>query len=172
MDAVAGLDVLQLFVLTAVLRLHRRGHAAPNFELAWAEYARTAGMQHADNYGRAAAARAFQRLVDAGLLAAADARCAWAVPPLAALVLLACACTCKDRVLPCCLTDALQLLRRKLGRYLPRCLLCIAGAACMGPATAWAGLPEAHRLITRVSWWQSGEADGAVGVCWSGVAGG
>ena len=72
----AGLDVLQLFILTAVLRLHRRGHAAPNFELAWTEYAKTGGMQHADNYGRAASARAFQRLLDAGLLAATHARCA------------------------------------------------------------------------------------------------
>lgn len=81
MDIVAGLDVLQLFVLVAVLRLHRRGHAAPNFELAWAEYAKTAGMQHADIYGRPAAERAFQRLLDAGLLAPADARCAAAAPP-------------------------------------------------------------------------------------------
>jgi hypothetical protein len=79
-DTIAGLDVLQLFILVAVLRLHRRGHGAPNFELAWAEYAKTGGMQHADIYGRPAAARAFQRLLDAGLLAPADARCAAALP--------------------------------------------------------------------------------------------
>ena len=71
---VAGLDVLPAYMLVAVLRLQRRGHAAPNFELAAAEYARTAGLGHADNYSRAAAARAWQRLLDAGLLAHAGTR--------------------------------------------------------------------------------------------------
>ena len=73
-DMVAGLDVLPLYLLVAVLRLQRRGAAAPSFELAAAEYARTAGLGHADNYSRPAAARAWQRLLDAGLLRHAGAR--------------------------------------------------------------------------------------------------
>ena len=40
-----------------------------NFEQLWAEYEKTRGMQHADIYSKPASARAFQRLLDAALLA-------------------------------------------------------------------------------------------------------
>ena len=75
-DATASLGILELFVLVAALRLHRRGYERVNFELLWAEYAKTAGMHHADVYSKPAAARAFQRLLDASLLFFTDARCA------------------------------------------------------------------------------------------------
>ncbi|KAK9916102.1 hypothetical protein WJX75_008581 [Coccomyxa subellipsoidea] len=73
-DATASLGILELFVLVAALRLHRRGYERVNFELLWAEYAKTAGMHHADVYSKPAAARAFQRLLDASLLFFTDAR--------------------------------------------------------------------------------------------------
>lgn len=76
MDSIASLGILELFILVAALRLHRRGYERVNFELLWAEYAKTAGMHHSDVYSRPAAARAFQRLLDAALLAFVDARCA------------------------------------------------------------------------------------------------
>ncbi|CAL5218398.1 g73 [Coccomyxa viridis] len=68
-DIIASQGILELFILVAALRLHRRGYQAVNFELLWAEYAKTRGMQHADIYSKHAAARAFQRLLDASLLA-------------------------------------------------------------------------------------------------------
>ena len=68
-DIIASQGILELFILVAALRLHRRGYQAVNFELLWAEYAKTRGMQHADIYSKPAAARAFQRLLDASLLA-------------------------------------------------------------------------------------------------------
>ncbi len=74
-DAVASQGILELYVLVAALRLHRRGYERVNFELLWAEYAKTAGMGHADVYSKPAAARAFQRLLDAALLVFTDARC-------------------------------------------------------------------------------------------------
>lgn len=75
-DAIAGLGILELFVLVAALRLHRRGYERVNLELLWAEYSKTSGMGHADVYSKPAAARAFQRLLDASLLTFTDARCA------------------------------------------------------------------------------------------------
>ena len=74
-DIIASQGILELFVLVAALRLHRRGYQAVNFELLWAEYAKTRGMQHADIYSKPAAARAFQRLLDASLLAFSGPRC-------------------------------------------------------------------------------------------------
>lgn len=76
MDSIASLGILELFILVAALRLHRRGYERVNFELLWAEYAKTGGMHHSDVYSRPAAARAFQRLLDATLLVFVDARCA------------------------------------------------------------------------------------------------
>ena len=73
-DIIASQGILELFILVAALRLHRKGYQAVNFELLWAEYAKTRGMQHADIYSKPAAARAFQRLLDAALLAFAGAR--------------------------------------------------------------------------------------------------
>ena len=69
MDIIASQGILELFILVAALRLHRRGYQAVNFELLRAEYSQTRGMQHADIYSKPAAARAFQRLLDASLLA-------------------------------------------------------------------------------------------------------
>ena len=42
-DIIASQGILELFILVAALRLHRRGYQAVNFELLWAEYAKTRG---------------------------------------------------------------------------------------------------------------------------------
>lgn len=74
MDSIASLGILEQFILVAALRLHRRGYERVNFELLWAEYSKTRGMSHVDVYSKPAAARAFQRLLDANLLVFTDAR--------------------------------------------------------------------------------------------------
>ncbi len=73
-DIIASQGILELFILVAALRLHRKGHITVNFEQLWAEYEKTRGMQHADIYSKPASARAFQRLVDAALLAFSGSR--------------------------------------------------------------------------------------------------
>lgn len=69
-DVVRGLSVLEAYMLVAVVRLQRRGGAGgASFERAFAEYE---GLQRlhrtADAYGRAAALKAFERLLSAALL--------------------------------------------------------------------------------------------------------
>ncbi|KAK9830634.1 hypothetical protein WJX81_007243 [Elliptochloris bilobata] len=69
-DAVRGLSVLELYMLVAVVRLQRRGGAGgASFERAFAEYSSLQRLHRtADAYGRAAALRAFERLLGAALL--------------------------------------------------------------------------------------------------------
>ncbi len=70
---VAGLSVLEMYMLVAVLRLGRKGHAACNFEQAMEEYGLLNQMQrHADAHPRPLALRAFERLLAHGLLTPAD----------------------------------------------------------------------------------------------------
>lgn len=65
-----GLSVLELYMLVAVVRLQRRGGAGgASFECAFAEYTALQRLHRtADAYGRAAALRAFERLLGAALL--------------------------------------------------------------------------------------------------------
>jgi hypothetical protein len=79
-DSIASLGILELFILVAAIRLHRRGYERVNFELLWAEYSKTRGLSHADVFSKPAAARAFQRVLDASLLTFTDARCGDTLP--------------------------------------------------------------------------------------------
>ena len=65
-----GLSVLELYMLVAVVRLQRRsGASGASFECAFAEYTSLQRLHRtADAYGRAAALRAFERLLGAALL--------------------------------------------------------------------------------------------------------
>ena len=76
-DAVRGLSVLELYMLVAVARLQRRGAAGgASFECAFAEYSALQRLHRtADAYGRAAALRAFERLLGAALLEHPGGRC-------------------------------------------------------------------------------------------------
>ena len=69
-DAVRGLSVLEAYMLVAVVRLQRRGGpGGASFERAFAEYESLQRLHRtADAYGRAAALRAFERLLSAALL--------------------------------------------------------------------------------------------------------
>lgn len=71
---VAGLAILEMYMLVAVLRLGRKGQAACNFEQAMEEYMLLNQMQrHPDAHPRPLALRAFERLLAMGLLTPADA---------------------------------------------------------------------------------------------------
>jgi len=103
-DIIASQGILELFILVAALRLHRKGYQAVNFELLWAEYAKTRGMQHADIYSKPAAARAFQRLLDASLLAFTGP--GWGSFYVSALFLRSTAITCRRRYIKARSTSA------------------------------------------------------------------
>lgn len=77
-SAVAGLSVLELFVLAALARLERRGVARLTFDAAWAEYDALgrAGAGADAARGKGAAWGAFERLVEAGLVGLATGNAA------------------------------------------------------------------------------------------------
>lgn len=71
---VAGLAILEMYVLVAVLRLRGKGQVACNFEQALEEYMLLNQMQrHPDAHPRPLALQAFERLLAHGLLTPADA---------------------------------------------------------------------------------------------------
>ena len=72
-----GLSVLELYMLVAVVRLQRRGAGGgASFECAFAEYSALQRLHRtSDAYGRAAALRAFERLLGAALLEHPGGRC-------------------------------------------------------------------------------------------------
>ncbi|KAK9866078.1 hypothetical protein WJX84_011676 [Apatococcus fuscideae] len=70
---VAGLSVLEMYMLVAVLRLTRKGQLPCNFEQAMEEYGLLNQMQrHPDAHPRPLALRAFERLLACALLTPTD----------------------------------------------------------------------------------------------------
>ena len=77
-EAVAGLSILELFLLVALCRLARKGVAAPNFQMAFDEYSslRRGGSYRGgdETAPKPSAFRAFERLLGASLVAYIDPR--------------------------------------------------------------------------------------------------
>jgi len=78
-EAVAGLSILELFLLVALCRLTRKGVSTPNFQMAFDEYSslRRGGSYRGvdETASKPSAFRAFERLLSASLVAYTDARC-------------------------------------------------------------------------------------------------
>ena len=74
-DIVGSCSVLELFMLVAMYRIKRRGSDSANFEMVHDEYYKL--MQQGstgDRRSKAAALRAFERLIASGLIAYVDSR--------------------------------------------------------------------------------------------------
>ena len=80
---VAGLSVLEMYMLVAVLRLTRKGQLPCKFEQAMEEYGLLNQMQrHPDAHPRPLALRAFERLLACALLTPTDSSARSALPIL------------------------------------------------------------------------------------------
>ena len=74
-DIVGSCSVLELFILVAVLRIKRRGHESANFEMVHDEYCKLMEQgSSGDKRSKAAALRAFERLIAYRLVSYVDSR--------------------------------------------------------------------------------------------------
>ena len=68
-------SVLELFILVAIYRIKRRGHDSVNFEMVHDEYCKLIEQgSSGDRRSKAAALRAFERLIAYRLVSYADSR--------------------------------------------------------------------------------------------------
>jgi Origin recognition complex (ORC) subunit 4 C-terminus len=70
---IASLSILEMFILAALQRLKKQNQFEVNFNIVWKEYSRLKDCsreRHVDSqYNREAACRAFERLMQLGLIA-------------------------------------------------------------------------------------------------------
>ena len=74
-DIVGSCSVLELFILVAMYRIKRRGHDSANFETVHDEYCKLMEQgSTGDKRSKAAALRAFERLIASSLVSYVDSR--------------------------------------------------------------------------------------------------
>ena len=74
-DIVGSCSVLELYILVAMYRIKRRGHDSANFELVHDEYSKLMEQGNTgDKRSKAAALRAFERLLASRLVSYVDNR--------------------------------------------------------------------------------------------------
>lgn len=74
-DIVGSCSVLELFILVAMYRIKRRGHDSVNFEMVHDEYCKLMEQGNTgDKRSKAAALRAFERLLASRLVSYVDSR--------------------------------------------------------------------------------------------------
>ena len=74
-DMVSSCSVLELFILVAMYRIKRRGHDSANFEMVHDEYCKLMDQgSTGDKRSKAAALRAFERLIASSLVSYVDSR--------------------------------------------------------------------------------------------------
>lgn len=74
-EVVGACSILELFILVSMYRMKRNGHESINFEMAFEEYNRLVEQGHSvDKRNRAAALRAFERLLGSLLISYVDVK--------------------------------------------------------------------------------------------------
>ena len=105
-------SVLELFILVAIYRIKRRGHDSANFEMVHDEYCKLMEQGGtADKRSKAAALRAFERLIAYRLVSYADSR----YLDMLCFANQTCAVTMRLALLVCCILVWFKVFISQLG---------------------------------------------------------